>query len=119
VETEVEAINDDIDQLNPASLEEFGIDDPKKLDRAVNLSSDNEADLNRNEHGGPKRFVMTTALFFIAFLFILFTVEFLYGSNQGVLINQSVIAWLEWLLSTLGQLVSWGVSFVERILSTI
>ena len=119
VETEVEAISDDIDQLNPASLEEFGIDDPKKLDRAVNLSSDNEADLNRNEHGGPKRFVMTTALFFIAFMFILFTMEFLYGSNQGVLINQSVIAWLEWLLSTLGQLVSWGVSFVERILSTI
>lgn len=118
VEREVEANNDTIDKFIPTSLEESGIDDPKKSESAANLQSDNEVDRNQNEHSWLRRFVVTTALFFIVFLFLIFALDFLYGSNQGQLIIQSVLPWLEWFLSMLGQLVSWGLSLVEKLTST-
>ena len=57
VETEVEAGNDIIDQLNPSSLEESGVDDPKKSESDVNLNSDNEVDPAQNDHSWLRRFV--------------------------------------------------------------
>ena len=119
VETEVEASNDTIDKLNPSSLEESGVDDPKKSESDVNLNSDNEVDPAQNDHSWLRRFVVTTALFFIAFLSIIFTWDFLYNSSEGALIIQSVVPWLEWFLSMLEQFISWGGSFVDRILSTL
>ena len=119
VETEVEASNDIIDQLNPSSLEESGVDDPKKSESDVNLNSDNEVDPAQNDHSWLRRFVVTTALFFIAFLSIIFAWDFLYNSSEGALIIQSVVPWLEWFLSMLEQFISWGGSFVDRILSTL
>ena len=119
VETEVEASNDTIDKLNPSSLEESGVDDPKKSESDVNLNSDNEVDPAQNDHSWLRRFVVTTALFFIAFLSIIFALDFLYNSSEGALIIQSVVPWLEWFLSMLEQFISWGGSLVDRILSTI
>tara|TARA_B100001939_G_scaffold86887_1_gene74451 strand:- start:217 stop:1173 length:957 start_codon:yes stop_codon:yes gene_type:complete len=119
VETEVEAGNDIIDQLNPSSLEESGVDEPKKSESDVNLNSDNEVDPAQNDHSWLRRFVVTTALFFIAFLSIIFTWDFLYNSSEGALIIQSVVPWLEWFLSMLEQFISWGGSFVDRILSAL
>jgi hypothetical protein len=119
VETEVEAGNDIIDQLNPSSLEESGVDDPKKPESDVNLNSNNEVDPAQNDHSWLRRFVVTTALFFIAFLSIIFAWDFLYNSSEGALIIQSVVPWLEWFLSMLKQFISWGGSFVDRILSTL
>ena len=119
VETEVEAGNDIIDKLNPSSLEESGVDDPKKSESDVNLNSDNEVDPAQNDHSWLRRFVVTTALFFIAFLSIIFAWDFLYNSSEGALIIQSVVPWLEWFLSMLEQFISWGGSFVDRILSTL
>ena len=118
VEREVEANNDTIEKFIPTSLEEPGIDDPKKSESAANLQSDNEADRNQNEHSWLRRFVVTTALFFIVFLFLIFALNFFYASSQGQLIIQSVIPWLEWFLSMLGQLVSFGLSLVEKLAST-
>ena len=118
VETEVEAGNDIKDQLNPSSLEESGVDEPKKSESDVNLNSDNEVDPAQNDHSWLRRFVVTTALFFIAFLSIIFAWDFLYNSSEGALIIQSVVPWLEWFLSMLEQFISWGGSFVDRILST-
>ena len=119
VETEVEASNDTEDKLNPSSLEESGVDDPKKSESDVNLNSDHEVDPAQNDHSWLRRFVVTTALFFIAFLSIIFAWDFLYNSSEGALIIQSVVPWLEWFLSMLEQFISWGGSFVDRILSTI
>lgn len=116
-EIEVEASNDTIDKLNPSSLEESGVDDPKKSESDVNLNSDKEADPAQNGHSWLKRFVVTTALFFIAFLFLIFALDFLYNSSEGALIIQSVMPWLEWFLNMLEQLISWGGALVERILS--
>lgn len=117
-ETEVEASNDTIDKLNPSSLEESGVDDPKKSESDVNLNSDKEADPAQNGHSWLRRFVVTTALFFIAFLFLIFALDFLYNPSEGALIIQSVMPWLEWFLNMLEQLISWGGALVERILST-
>jgi hypothetical protein len=117
--TEVEASNDIADKLNPSSLEESGVDDPKKLESDVNLNSDNEVDPAQNYHSWLRRFVVTTALFFIAFLSIIFAWDFLYNSSEGALIIQSVVPWLEWFLSMLEQFISWGGSFVDRILSAL
>ena len=119
VETEVEASNDTEDKLNPSSLEESGVDDPKKSESDVNLNSDHEVDPAQNDHSWLRRFVVTTALFFIAFLSIIFAWDFLYNSSEGALIIQSVVPWIEWFLSMLKQFISWGGSFVDRILSTI
>ena len=119
VETEVEAGNDIIDQLNPSSLEESGVDEPKKSEIDVNLNSDNEDDPAQNDHSWLRRFVVTTALFFIAFLSIIFAWDFLYNSSEGALIIQSVVPWIEWFLSMLKQIISWGGSLVDRILSTL
>ena len=119
VETEVEASNDIADKLNPSSLEESGVDDPKKPESDVNLNSNNEVDPAQNDHGWLRRFVVTTALFFIAFLSIIFAWDFLYNSSEGALIIQSVVPWLEWFLSMLKQFISWGGSFVDWILSTL
>ena len=119
VEKEVEANNDTIDKFMPTSLEESGIDDPKTSGSADNLQSDSEVDLNQNEHTWLRRFVVTTAIFFTVFLSLIFALDFFYGSNRGQLITQSVIPWLEWFLSMLGQLVSWGLSLVEKLASTV
>jgi len=119
VEKEVEANNDTIDKFMPTSLEESGIDDPKTSGSADNLESDSEVDLNQNEHTWLRRFVVTTAIFFTVFLSLIFALDFFYGSNRGQLITQSVIPWLEWFLSMLGQLVSWGLSLVEKLASTV
>jgi hypothetical protein len=119
VETEVEASNDTADKLNPSSLEESGVDDPKKSESDVNLNSDNEVDPAQNDHSWLRRFVVTTALFFIAFLSIIFAWDFLYNSSEGALIIQSVVPWLEWFLSMLKKFISWGGSFVDRILSAL
>ena len=119
VETEVEASEDTIDKLNPTSLEESRIDDREKSESAVNLNSDNDVDLAQNDHDWLRRFVVTTALFFMLFLSLIFALHFLFNSNQGDAIIQSVMPWLEWFLSILEQLVSWGGSLVDRILSTI
>jgi len=119
LETEVEASNDIADKLNPSSLEESGVDDPKKSESHVNLNSDNEVDPAQNDHSWLRRFVVTTALFFIAFLSIIFAWDFLYNSSEGALIIQSVVPWLEWFLSMLEQFISWGGSFVDRIHSAL
>ena len=119
VETEVEASNHTIDKLNPSSLEESGVEDPKQSESDVNLNSDNEVDPAQNGHSWLRRFVVTTALFFIAFLSIIFAWDFLYNSSEGALIIQSVVPWLEWFLSMLEQFISWGGSFVDRILSAL
>ena len=119
LETEVEASNDIADKLNPSSLEESGVDDPKKSESDVNLNSDNEVDPAQNDHSWLKRFVVTTALFFIAFLSIIFAWDFLYNSSEGALIIQSVVPWLEWFLSMLKKLISWGGSLADRILSAL
>ena len=119
VETEVEASNDTIDKLNPSSLEESGVEDPKQSESDVNLNSDNEVDPAQNDHSWLRRFAVTTALFFIGFLAIIFALDFLYNSSEGALIIQSVVPWLEWFLSMLEQFISWGGSLVDRILSTI
>ena len=119
VETEVEASNDTEDKLNPSSLEESGVDDPKKSESDVNLNSDHEVDPAQNDHSWLRRFVVTTALFFIAFLSIIFAWDFLYNSSEGALIIQSVVPWIEWFLSMLKQFISWGGSLVDRILSTL
>ena len=116
VETEVEAGSDIIDQLNPSSLEESGVEDPKQPESDVNLNSDNEVDPAQNDHSWLSRFAVTTALFFIGFLAIIFALDFLYNSSEGALIIQSVVPWLEWFLSMLEQFISWGGSFVDRIL---
>ena len=115
VDTKVEASNETIHTLDPASLEESRIDDPKKAESAANLNSANELSLIKNEHSWLKRFVVTTVLFFIAFLFLIFGLDFLFDLNQGAQFIQSVIPWLEWFSSALGQLISWGVSLVDRI----
>lgn len=119
VETEVEARNDTTDKLNPSSLDESGVDNPKKSESDVNLNSDHEVDPAQNDHSWLRRFVVTTALFFIAFLSIIFAWDFLYNSSEGALIIQSVVPWIEWFLSMLKQFVSWGGSLVDRILSTL
>ena len=119
LETEVEASNDIADKLNPSSLEESGVDDPKKSESHVNLNSGNEVDPAQNDHSWLRRFVVTTALFFIAFLSIIFAWDFLYNSSEGALIIQSVVPWLEWFLSMLEQFISWGGSFVDRIHSAL
>ncbi len=119
VVTEVEASNDTIDKLNPSSLDEFGVDDPKKSEGDVNLNGDNEVDPAKNDNSWLRHFVVTTALFFIAFLSIILAWDFLYNSSEGALIIQSVVPWLEWFLSMLEQFISWGGSFVDRILSTL
>ena len=119
VETEVEASNHTIDKLNPSSLEESGVEDPKQSESDVNLNSDNEVDPAQNDHSWLRRFAVTTALFFIGFLAIIFALDFLYNSSEGALIIQSVVPWLDWFLSMLEQFISWGGSLVDRILSTI
>tara|TARA_A100001015_G_scaffold310381_1_gene411664 strand:- start:1029 stop:1940 length:912 start_codon:yes stop_codon:yes gene_type:complete len=119
VETEDEASIDSVDKLNPTSLEDSSIDDQEKSENAVNLNSDNDVDVAQNDRGWLRRFIVTTALFFVAFLSLIFALDFLYGSNQGALIIQSVVSWLDWLFSMLEHLVSWGASFVDRLLSTI
>lgn len=118
-EIEVEASNDTLDKLNPSSLEESGVDNPKKSESDVNTNNDNEVDRAQNNRSWLRRFVVTTGLFFIAFLTLIFTLDFLYGSNQGALIVQSVIPWLEWFLSKLEHFASWGASIFDRILSTV
>ena len=118
VETEVEASNDTVDQLNPTSLEESGIDDPKKSESTTNIQSENEVDRDQNKYSWLKLFVVTTVVFFIVFLSLIFALDFFYGSNQGSLIIQSAISWLEWFSSMLGQLVSWGLTLVDRLSST-
>ena len=117
VEIEIEGSNDPIDELNHTSLEKCGVDDPEKSESTVDLHGDNEVDLAKNENSWLRRFIVTTALFFIAFLTLIFALDFLYGSNQGALIIQSVIPWLEWFSSMLEHLVSWGVSLVDSITS--
>ena len=87
VETEVEASNDTIDKLNPSSLEESGVEDPKQSESDVNLNSDNEVDPAQNDHSWLRRFAVTTALFFIGFLSIIFALDFLYNSSEGALIH--------------------------------
>jgi hypothetical protein len=119
VETEDEASIDSADKLNPTSLEDSSIDDQEKSENAVNLNSDNDVDVAQNDRSWLRRFIVTTALFFVAFLSLIFALDFLYGSNQGALIIQSVVSWLDWLFSMLEHLVSWGASFVDRLLSTI
>jgi hypothetical protein len=119
VETEDEASIDSVDKLNPTSLEDSSIDDQEKSENAVNLNSDNDVDVAQNDRSWLRRFIVTTALFFVAFLSLIFALDFLYGSNQGALIIQSVVSWLDWLFSMLEHLVSWGASFVDRLLSTI
>ena len=118
VETEVEVSNDTIDKLDPSSREESDVDDPKKSESDVNLNSDKEVDPVQNDHSWLRRFVVTTALFFVAFLSVIFALDFLYNSSEGALIIQSVMPWWEWFLSMLEQLISWGRSLVDRILST-
>ena len=119
VETEVEASSHTVDKLNPSSLEESGAEDPKQSESDVNLNSDNEVDPAQNDHSWLRRFAVTTALFFIGFLAIIFALDFLYNSSEGALIIQSVVPWLDWFLSMLEQFISWGGSLVDRILSTI
>ena len=119
VATEVEAGKDAIDQLNAPSLEESVIDDPKKSDSATDLRSDKEVDRDQIKHSWLKRFVVTTALFFVVFLSIIFTLDFFYGSNQGSLIIKSVVPWLDWVLSKLAELISWVIFLVDRLTSTL
>lgn len=119
VGTELETNIRTTDALNSTSLEASGIGDSDKLEKAVNPQSDDEFELQQNENSWLKRFVVTTAVFFIVFLSLIFGLDFLYGSNQGALIIQSVPPWLEWFWSTLEELISWGTSLVDRILSTI
>jgi hypothetical protein len=119
VETEVETNIRTTGALNFTSLEASGIGDSDKSEKAVNLHGEGKFGLQQNESSWLKRFVVTTAVFFMVFLSLIFGLDFLYGSNQGALIIQSVMAWLEWFLSALEELISWGTSLVDRILSTI
>ena len=118
LEVEAEAIIKNADTINSVSLEETRIDDLNTPDSAVNLDSDDEVDLHQNEDSWLKRFVVTTALFFVVFLSLIFVLDFLDDSNKSALIIQSVISWLEWLLSSLKELMSWCASLVARIVST-
>ena len=118
VERGVETNDDNIDKFIPTSLEESGIEEPTKSQSAANLQNDNEVDRNKNEQSWLRRFVVTTALFFVLFLSLIFALDFFYDSNQGQLIMQSVIPWLDWFLNMLGQLVSWGLSLVDELAST-
>ena len=118
LEVEAEARIESADTFNSVSLEETRIDDLNTPDSAVNLDSDDEVDLHQNEDSWLKRFVVTTALFFVVFLSLIFVLDFLDDSNKSALIIQSVISWLEWLLSSLKELMSWCASLVARIVST-
>ena len=118
VERGVETNDDNIDKFIPTSLEESGIEEPTKSQSVANLQNDNEVDRNKNEQSWLRRFVVTTALFFVLFLSLIFALDFFYDSNQGQLIMQSVIPWLDWFLNMLGQLVSWGLSLVDELAST-
>ena len=119
VEAEVEASSDTNDKLNPSSLEESGVNDPKESEGDVDLNSDTEVDSAQNDRSWLWRFARITALFFIAFLSLIFALDFLYNSSEGALIIQSVMPWLERFLNMLEQFISWGSSLVERILATL
>ena len=119
LETEVEASIENVDTFNSASLEKSCIDDHDIPDSAVSFDSDNEVDLHRNKHSWLKRFVVTTALFFVVFLSLIFALDFLDDWNKRALIIQSAMSWLEWVLSTVEELMSWGASLIDRILSTL
>ena len=118
-ELEVEASEDTIDKPKSTSLDESSIDDREKSESAVNLNSEKDVDLAQNDHSWLRRFLVTTALFFMAFLSLIFALDFLFNSNQIDATIQSVMPWLEWFLSMLEQLMSWGRSLVDKILSTI
>ena len=118
-ELEVEASDHTIDKPKSTSLEESSIDDREKSESAVNLNSEKDVDLAQNDHSWLRRFLVTTALFFMAFLSLIFALDFLFNSNQIDATIQSVMPWLEWFLSMLEQLISWGRSLVDKILSTI
>ena len=115
LEAEAEASIENADTFNSVSLEETRIDDLNTLDSAVGFGSDDEVDLHQNEDSWLKRFVVTTALFFVVFLSLIFVLDFLDDSNKSALLIQSVISWLEWLLSSLKELMSWCASLVARI----
>ncbi len=115
LEVEAEASIENADTFNSVSLEETRIDDLNTLDSAVGFGSDDEVDLHQNEDSWLKRFVVTTALFFVVFLSLIFVLDFLDDSNKSALLIQSVISWLEWLLSSLKELMSWCASLVARI----
>lgn len=118
VETEVEASNDTKGKLNPSSLEETGVEDLKKSESDVNLNGDNEVGPAQNGHSWLRRFVVSTVLFFIGTVSVIFALDFLYNSSEGAPIIKSIVPWLEWFSSMLEQFISWGGSFVDTILST-
>ena len=118
LEAEAEASIENAETFNSVPLEETRIDDLNTPDSAVGFDSDDEVDLHQNEDSWLKRFVVTTALFFVVFLSLIFVLDFIDDSNKSTLIVQSVISWLEWLLSSLKELMSWCASLIVRIVST-
>ena len=116
-QTEVEAKSDTADTVKSISLEESGADDPKRSEITVNLNSDNGVDTPQSGHSWLRRFLVTTAVLFIALLSVIFALDSFYNSSEAALNIESVMSWLEWFLSMLEQLISWSGSLVDRILS--
>ena len=115
VETEVGAESDTTYTVKSTLLEESGADDPKRSEITVNLNSDNVVDPLQSGHSWLRRFLSTTVVLFIAFLSLIFALDFFYNSGEVALGFESIMPWLEWFLSMLEELISWSGSLVDRI----
>jgi predicted PurR-regulated permease PerM len=59
-----------------------------------------------------------TSVLFVVFLSLIFGFDFMYGSDQGAQIIQSVTHWLDWFFSLLKHLIDWGEAVFGSSTST-
>ena len=118
MEPEVEASISNEGTFDARALDESSGGDPNESENANNLVSDDEFELQPNERSWFTRFALMTSVLFVIFLSLIFGLDFMYGSDQGAQIIQSVTDWLDWSFSLLKQLIDWGEAFFSSSTST-
>jgi hypothetical protein len=118
MEPEVEASISNEGTFDARALDESSGGDPNESENANNLVSDDEFELQPNERSWFTRFALMTSVLFVIFLSLIFGLDFMYGSDQGAQIIQSVTDWLDWSFSLLKQLIDWAEAFFSSSTST-
>ena len=118
MEPEVEASISNEGMLDARALDESGVDDVNESENTDNRAGDDEFELQPNERSWFKRFALMTSVLFVVFLSLIFGFDFMYGSDQGAQIIQSVTHWLDWFFSLLKHFIDWGEAVFGSSTST-
>lgn len=118
MEPEVEASTSDEGMLDARALDESRVDDVNESENTDNRASDDEFELQPNERSWFKRFALATSVLFVVFLSLMFGFDFMYGSDQGAQIIQSVTHWFDWFFGLLKNLIDWGEAVFDSSTST-